>query len=262
LERHPVRYVQSASVLAMLRTHYGVDGANDGFVGFGDPVFDYDSFRAGRPEHEGGTGEKGRGTAGIIIGRYADLGGLLSRLQASGDEVRAIGNIFRRENRATKEFFRSEAREEEAKGEEIGRYGYLHFSTHGILSPKLQSIAFSQVPDSSEDGFLTLGEIMNLKYKARLIVLSACQTGLGWMELGEGVTGMTRAFMYAGSPAVVVSLWSVDDIGTRDLMVRFYEHMIGKGAAKDEALRAAKREMLKTRFRHPFFWSAFVMYGE
>lgn len=257
LETNPVRYVQSASVLAMLREHYGVDGTNDGFVGFGDPVFDYDSFRAGRPETDGVSGG-----ARPAVARFADLEGGLARLQASGDEVRAIGDIFRLEKRPAKELLRAEAREEETRREDTGRYGYIHFSTHGVLSPKMQSIVLSQIPDSPEDGVLTIGEIMNLRYRARLIVLSACQTGLGRIERGEGVTGLTRAFMYAGSPAVVVSLWSVDDIGTRELMVRFYEQMIRKGAAKDEALRAAKLELLKTRFRHPFFWSAFVMYGE
>ncbi len=103
---------------------------------------------------------------------------------------------------------------------------------------------------------------MNLRYNARVVVLSACETGLGWVERGEGITGLTRAVMYAGSPSAVVSLWSVDDEGTRDLMVRFYENMIRKGVGAAESLRLAKKEMLKTKYRHPFFWSAFVMYGE
>jgi CHAT domain-containing protein len=68
--------------------------------------------------------------------------------------------------------------------------------------------------------------------------------------------------MYAGSRSAVVSLWSVDDEGTRDLMVRFYENMIRKGSGTAESLRLAKQEMLKTKYRSPFFWSAFVMYGE
>jgi CHAT domain-containing protein len=131
------------------------------------------------------------------------------------------------------------------------RFGYIHFSMHGILAPGYQAIAFSQIPGEGEDSLLTLGEIMNLRYNARLVVLSACQTGLGRAERGEGVTGLTRAVMYAGSPAAVVSLWSVDDRGTGELMTRFYDHMIRKEAPKAEALRTAKREMIKTRWRHP-----------
>ena len=142
-------------------------------------------------------------------------------------------------------------------------YGYIHFSAHGILDAKFQAIALSQIPGDSEDGFLTLNEIMDSRYHAHLVVLSACRTGLGRMERGEGVTGLTRAVMYAGSPAVVVSLWSVDDTGTMDLMVRFYINLLAKKMSKREALRTAKLKMLKNgRYRHPFFWSAFVMYGE
>ena len=85
----------------------------------------------------------------------------------------------------------------------------------------------------------------------------------GKYHLGEGVTGLTRAVMYAGSSAAVVSLWSVSDEGTKELMIRFYEGMITKGMTGEEALRAAKRGMLADRsFHHPYFWSAFIMYGE
>jgi CHAT domain-containing protein len=86
---------------------------------------------------------------------------------------------------------------------------------------------------------------------------------LGKIERGEGITGLTRAVMYAGSPAAVVSLWSVSDEGTKELMILFYGNMINKGMLKEEALRSAKLEMIgKKRYSHPYYWSAFVMYGE
>jgi len=103
---------------------------------------------------------------------------------------------------------------------------------------------------------------MNCRYNAHLVVLSACRTGLGAMERGEGITGLMRAVMYAGSRAAVVSLWAVSDLGTKELMSRFYENMIRKGLPREEALRRAKLALLETSFRHPFFWSGFVMYGE
>ena len=78
---------------------------------------------------------------------------------------------------------------------------------------------------------------------------------------GEGVTGLTRAVMYAGSPAAVVSLWSVSDEGTRELMVLFYKNMVNEGMTKETALRSAKTKLIKAS-SHPFFWAAFVMYGE
>lgn len=95
------------------------------------------------------------------------------------------------------------------------------------------------------------------------MVLSGCRTGTGKMERAEGVTGLTRAVMYAGAPAVAASLWYVDDPATKELMVTFYRNMLEKHLDKVEALRQAKMELIKsTKYSSPLFWSAFVMYGE
>ena len=113
------------------------------------------------------------------------------------------------------------------------------------------------------DGFLRLHEIYNLELPAELVVLSACQTGLGKEIRGEGLVGLTRGFMYAGAKRVVASLWRVDDAATAELMKRFYTGMYSKGLRPAAALRAAQVEMSKqSRWRHPFFWSAFVLQGE
>jgi CHAT domain-containing protein/predicted negative regulator of RcsB-dependent stress response len=259
-EKHAVKYAPSASVLALLRTQRPAPPAGGRFIGFGDPVYDYDSFRQGKPE--GDVSLPGRGVAaGIAKTRHGQLEGRLGRLEGSGEEVLAIERLFP-EAGGAKALLRQDAREEHAKAAGMEGYGYIHFSMHGIVTPELQAIAFSQIPDSAEDGLLTMGEVMNLRYNARLVVLSACQTGLGKIERGEGVTGLTRAVIYAGTPAAVVSLWSVDDTATRELMTRFYEAMIQKGAGSPEALRRAKQEVLATHYRHPYFWAAFVMYGE
>jgi CHAT domain-containing protein/tetratricopeptide (TPR) repeat protein len=256
-ERHAVKYIQSASVLALIRTDGGKAKTSDRFIGFGDPVYDYENFSRGKEEQAASL--SGRGA---IRTRYAELGGRLSRLESSGDEVRAIETIFRGENAGEKVRLRQEAREEYAKSEDMAGYGYIHFSMHGIVVPGFQAVAFSLIPGSTEDGLLTMGEIMNLRYNARLVALSACRSGLGSMERGEGITGLTRAVMYAGSPAAVVSLWSVDDTATRELMIKFYDNMIRKRIGKAEALRRTKQEMMATRYRNPYFWAAFVMYGE
>jgi CHAT domain-containing protein/tetratricopeptide (TPR) repeat protein len=262
LEMHAVKYVQSATVLGTLRARHDISRPTDRFIGFGDPVYDYKNFKAGKPEQEGQSKGGGEASGLLTRMRYAEIGGRLSRLKASGDEIKAIKRIFKERHKEEKTLLRIEAREGYAKSTEMERYGYIHFSMHGILAPRFQAIAFSQIPNDKEDGMFTLGEIMNVKYNARLVVISACQTGLGSIDRGEGVTGLTRAVMYAGSHAAVVSLWSVDDAGTEELMVRFYDNMIRKEVPKAEALRAAKLEILKTNYRHPFFWSVFVMYGE
>ncbi len=98
---------------------------------------------------------------------------------------------------------------------------------------------------------------------ADLAVLSACQTGLGKLIRGEGMIGLSRSFMYAGTPSVVVSLWSVSDMSTSILMKRFYENLIRKELTKAEALHLAQISMIKDEsYAHPFFWAPFVLTGD
>jgi CHAT domain-containing protein len=98
---------------------------------------------------------------------------------------------------------------------------------------------------------------------AELVVLSACQTGLGTEIKGEGLVGLTRGFMYAGSPRVVVSLWSVNDQGTAELMSIFYHKMLKEGKPAAAALREAQLQMLKEKkWKLPYYWAAFVLQGE
>jgi CHAT domain-containing protein len=94
------------------------------------------------------------------------------------------------------------------------------------------------------NGFLRLGDIFNLKLAANLVVLSACQTGLGQNIQGEGMVGLTRGFMYAGAQRVAISLWNVDDEVTSVLMQKFYQKMLQEKLAPAAALRAAQLEMM------------------
>ncbi|MCM3905978.1 MAG: CHAT domain-containing protein [Pyrinomonadaceae bacterium] len=151
---------------------------------------------------------------------------------------------------------------------ELGQYRYVHFATHGVLDserPGLSSLVLSTVDDQGkpQDGFLRANDIFNLKLPAELVVLSACQTGLGKEIKGEGLVGLTRGFMYAGAARVVVSLWNVNDKATADLMAKFYEKMLKEGARPAAALRAAQAEMWKQKqWRSPYYWAAFTMQGE
>jgi CHAT domain-containing protein len=102
-----------------------------------------------------------------------------------------------------------------------------------------------------------------MELKAELAVLSACQTGLGKLIRGEGMIGLSRSFMYAGVPSVVVSLWSVSDQSTNILMERFYTNLIEKGVSLAEALYLARISMIKDeQFAHPFYWAPFVLTGD
>jgi CHAT domain-containing protein len=114
-----------------------------------------------------------------------------------------------------------------------------------------------------QNGFLRLQDIFNLNLPAELVVLSACETGLGQDVKGEGLVGLTRGFMYAGSPRVLVSLWSVNDRGTSELMSRFYKKMLQEKLQPAAALRAAQIEMLHNpQWKSPYYWAAFTLQGE
>ena len=151
----------------------------------------------------------------------------------------------------------------------MSQYRVIHLATHGLLNsthPELSGVVLSLVDRQGkvQDGFLRLHEIYNLKLSADLVVLSACQTGLGKEVRGEGLVGLTRGFMYAGAPRVVASLWKVDDRATAELMKQFYGSMLGeKHERPAAALRAAQVAMWKTKgWESPYYWAAFVLQGD
>jgi CHAT domain-containing protein len=160
------------------------------------------------------------------------------------------------------------ANREAATNPQLSQYRIVHFATHGILDskhPELSGLVLSLVDEKgeSQNGFLRLHDIFNLELPAELVVLSACQTGLGEEIWGEGLVGLTRGFMYAGAKRLLVSLWSVDDEATSELISRFYKKMLQDGLQPTAALRATQREMLQdTPWKSPYYWAAFTLQGE
>ncbi len=150
----------------------------------------------------------------------------------------------------------------------LEQYRLLHFATHGLLNsqrPELSGIVLSLIDESGRDvdGFLRLQDIYNLKLSADLVVLSACNTALGKDVKGEGLIGLTRGFMYAGSPRIVASLWKVNDAATAELMTIFYRKLLAENLRPAAALRAAQMEMMKqSRYKSPYFWAPFIIQGE
>ena len=155
-----------------------------------------------------------------------------------------------------------------ATSRELGQYRMIHIATHGILNstnPELSGLVMSLVDENGlpQNGFLRLHEIYNLDLPADLVVLSACQTGLGQEVRGEGLVGLTRGFMYAGAARVVVSLWNVDDAATAELMVNFYRGMLSDELSPGSALRAAQIKMWEQKqWSAPYYWAAFTLQGE
>lgn len=144
-------------------------------------------------------------------------------------------------------------------------YRVIHISSHASVDdnhPLYSRIAFS-AEDSLEDGFLEVAELFNLHLFADMVVLSACETGIGKLVRGEGITSLARGFSYAGAKSIVTSLWQVNDAATASIMENFYQNL-SQDAEKDAALRQAKLAYLERADNltaHPFYWSAFIPVG-
>ncbi len=164
--------------------------------------------------------------------------------------------------------FDFQANREWVMSSNLGNYKIIHFATHGFANsknPELSGIVLSLINQQGqpENGFLRLRDIYNLNLPVELVVLSACQTGLGQVMRGEGIIGLTRGFMYAGSSRVVTSLWNVDDQGTALLMSIFYQKMLKENLSPAAALRAAQMTLLQQeKWRSPYYWAAFSLQGE
>ena len=139
-------------------------------------------------------------------------------------------------------------------------YDILHFACHGQLNPDdpmLSSLRLA--PDKENDGYLHVREIFDLNLNASLVTLSACETALGEVTLGNEVVGLTRAFLFAGTPSVVSTLWKIDDESTAELMDEFYQNL--QTMTKVEALRKAQLSMI-AKGKAPYYWSAFCLFGD
>lgn len=185
----------------------------------------------------------------------------LSSLPGTEKEVKAIAQLFGDNSRITTY---ADANEEIVKSKEINQYSYLHFATHGVVDvadPAQSQIFLNE--RNKEDGNLFSGEIYNLSMKANLVVLSACETGLGKISSGEGVIGLSRALVYAGADNVIVSFWKVADESTAELMVSFYKNLLSdKTKDFSKALQKAKLAMINGKqYSSPYYWAPFVLIG-
>ena len=196
--------------------------------------------------------EQGANVGALAVGN-PDLGPALA-LRYAEREARAVGAHYP----GATVLVRQAATEPKVKALS-GSAGVLHFATHAEMNQKdpLAS-ALLLVPEAPDDGHLEVRKIFGLDLHARLVVLSACETGLGQLSKGDELVGLQRAFLYAGTPAVVTTLWKVDDRASYRLMEAFYDDLATRGPA--EALRQAQRATM-AEFPHPFAWAAFGLTG-
>jgi CHAT domain-containing protein/tetratricopeptide (TPR) repeat protein len=266
---HEIVAAPSAAVVALLRFERSRRGvARRTLAVFADPVFDLDDERLPASAASGGE-RKARASGGEALERALRSTGLeggLARLPFSRREAEGIASLLpARELRMAVGF---EANRTAVAEPSLADYRMVHFATHGFLNgaqPEHSGIVLSLLDRDGRDvpGFLTITDVFSLHLNADLVVLSGCRTALGREISGEGLVGLSRGLMYAGTARVVSSLWRVDDAATADLMKRFYRAVLEKGLPPAAALRFAQLEMMRrARFRHPFFWAAFQLQGE
>ena len=198
----------------------------------------------------------------IGVGKVRSWVGTPAPLPFARTEVKRIAELYPKDSVTVLEG--KDASEENLKQLDLREYRKVHFASHGVIDeekPEFSALILSS-DKKGEDGYLTMREVFDLKLNADLVVLSACKTGLGKEINGEGVSGLSRAFLCAGTPSVLVSLWDVYDRSTADFMASFYKNMEVKKMNKAAALREARLEMITSKkFSHPYYWAPFALIG-
>jgi CHAT domain-containing protein/Flp pilus assembly protein TadD len=269
---HEIVSLPSASVLAELRRETGErETPPKAVFVLADPVFEEDDPRVRSASNQKAVTEPIVESILNQRGVIQDLGLLrnslnVRRLPSTRLEAEAIMAVAPPgEAKIAMGFDASRAT---ATSPELGQYRIVHFATHGIVNnehPELSGIILSMVDERGhpQNGFLRLHDIYNLTLQVDLVVLSACDTGLGKQIEGEGLVGMVRGFLHAGAARVVASLWKVDDEATAELMKQFYQQMLQAGVTPAAALREAQISMWQQRrWQSPYYWGAFVLQGE
>jgi len=192
--------------------------------------------------------------------------GPLADLPASELELREISRLFQDRERESQVHFFQQATRSVFLRSNLELFSFIHLATHGVINrqrPSLSQLVFSPGSEDrdSSDHLLFAGEIYNLQMKAKLLVLSTCDSGSGKLVESEGIIAINRAFFYAGAQNILFSLFQVEDERTCELMVRFYREVLD-GVPLPLALRRAKRTLLDDPLtRHPFYWSGFLLLG-
>jgi len=288
----PIAYVPSATVLRMIRSGLAdaeiIKDAHYPTLAFGDPI--YTKSRAIK-ESENDSCEytlnlQVKNNLIMLVANDTSIGKKITRsirlapdgnaslepLPGSRREVETIGNIFYGTLTNNHIFTGGRVQESIVKklndSGELKKYRYIHFATHGFLPGDVAGLTEPCLAlsiygnNESEDGFLKMGEILGLDINAELITLSACHTGfVKPEEFNEGISGLARAFFYAGAKSLMISLWSIDDDATVNFMKNYYSKL-HDGAPAVQALNFTRKKMLEGEFAHPGLWAPFILTGE
>ena len=263
LTQHEITNLPSASTIGILRSTVATKPrAKKTIAILADPVFSKDDDRL-----TGKTIADSRNLSGAdeFLKNRIGRGMNFSRLKGTAAEAKAILSLVPQESDRTAAFG-FDANYDWITSKNISQYRYIHLATHGFFDgakPAFSSIVLSGYDAQGADrkSYLRLPELFNLNLPAELVVLSACQTGLGNDVPGEGSVGMTRGLMYAGALRVASTLWNVDDNSTSELMQQFYKSLWQSKKSHAASLREAQLKLWKEG-KTPYYWAAFTLQGE
>jgi len=243
LNDYQISYTYSATLLQEMRQKT-IDQSSQGFLAFAPSFNGQDQLVASNATR---SIEEVRGA----------LTPLKYNVAEAADLQELLGGTIYTDTSATEAAFINEA----------PNYRIIHLATHGKANDQVGDyayLAFAEVDDTLENELLYNRDLYNLRLNADMVVLSACETGIGELQQGEGIISLARGFSYAGAKSIVTSLWSVNDGSTKELMESFYTYL-KEGLSKDAALRQAKLDYIDNNPHleaHPFYWAAFVPIGD
>ena len=195
----------------------------------------------------------------VLMKRQTDSG-ILHDLPYARQEAEYVAHI------TGGKLFENDKANESVYKREAGKYDIIHLAMHTLVNdkdPMHSTLIFSQAKDSIDDGYLRTYEIYGIPLKAKMVVLSSCNSGTGLLYSGEGILSLARGFIYSGSQSVVMSMWEIEDRSGTEIVKKFYKYL-KKGQSKSVSLRKARLDYLinSDQLRsHPYFWSALVVYG-
>jgi tetratricopeptide (TPR) repeat protein len=268
-DHNPLCYCQSVTALTLARTLGKQKKPVERLLVLADPIFHMEEARAqkGNMQLVTQAGAEARLYQDLMAAmEEGELGNVrFSRLALAGELAEDLKGLYGSNSEVYTGFDASKDRFLGKLGPKLDGYDKIVFATHGYFGKDLPGIkepvlVLTLVPPGT-DGFLRMSEVAGLKMNADMVALTACQSGLGGVISGEGTMGMGRAFQYAGAKSVLMTLWSVAESSSVDLVTSFFKHL-REGKNKLEALKLARDEIRKAGYDHPFFWAPFILVGE
>ena len=266
-DEHPISYYQSITALTLARNAEARNKQTQKLLVLADPVFDLSDNRA-QTATQPKVSEQDKTSNIALMQTIEDAAQGTFKLKRLAETTELAENLQKMYGancsihtglKANKSDFLTKV------APTLDQYSGIIFATHGVMSTHIPGLmepflALTMAPPGT-DGFLKMSDVLGLKMNADVVALTACQTGLGKELSGEGVMSMGRAFQYAGAKSVLMSLWSVSESASVLLTENFFQHL-KNGKNKLEALKAARDDIRNAGYKHPFFWSAFILVGE